>query len=132
MNGLKSLKMATITQYEERARELILQNRRVTINEIAKQLTISITSAYSVVRGNLQFHKMCAKDLTDEHKCMCFDICSRHLARYCEEGDNLLIWIVTGDDTWIHHYEPETRLVQHEAEAPVICCKEILDATISR
>jgi hypothetical protein len=40
---------ATTLQNEERARELILQNRRVTVDEIAKQLDISIGSAYSVV-----------------------------------------------------------------------------------
>jgi hypothetical protein len=45
------------TEYEERGRELILQNRRVTVNKIAKQLNINIVSAYSVVHDNLQFHK---------------------------------------------------------------------------
>jgi predicted transcriptional regulator len=33
--------------------QLILQNRRVTVDEIAKQLNISIGSAYSVVHDNL-------------------------------------------------------------------------------
>jgi transposase len=75
---------ATTAQNEERARELIFQNRIVMVDEIAKQLNISIGSAYSVVHDNLQFHKVCArwvpKELTDEHKCMCLEICSRHLA----------------------------------------------------
>jgi len=31
------------------------------------------------------------------------------LARYREEGDNFLQQIVTGDETWIHHYEPESK-----------------------
>jgi hypothetical protein len=60
---------ATTTQNEERARELILHNRRVMIHEIAEQLNISIGSAYSVMHDNLQFHKVCArwvpKELTD-------------------------------------------------------------------
>jgi transposase len=63
---------ATTALNEERARELILQNRRVTVDEIAKQLNISIGSAYSVVHDNLQFHRVCArwvpKELEDEHK----------------------------------------------------------------
>jgi hypothetical protein len=62
---------STTSQNEERARELILQNRRVIVNNIAKQQNISIGSAYSVVHFNLQFHKMCVslvrKKLTDEH-----------------------------------------------------------------
>jgi hypothetical protein len=36
---------ATTTQNEERARELILQNRRVTVDKIAKLLNICIGSA---------------------------------------------------------------------------------------
>jgi hypothetical protein len=97
---------------EESARELILQNRRGTIDEIAEQLNISIGSAYSVVHDNLQFHKLYArwvpKELTDEHKRMRLDICSRHSARRREEDDNFLQRIVTGDETWIHHCQPQT------------------------
>jgi transposase len=44
---------ARAAQNEERARELILENRRVMVDEIAKQLTISIEFAYSVVHDNL-------------------------------------------------------------------------------
>jgi hypothetical protein len=53
--------IATAAQTEETAGELILQNRKVTVDEMAKQLNISIGSAYSVVRNNLQFHKVCAR-----------------------------------------------------------------------
>jgi hypothetical protein len=104
---------ATTIQNEERARELILQNRRVTVDEIAKQLSISIGSADSVVHDNLQFHTVCArgvhKELMDEHKHMHLDICSRHMVHYCEEGDNCLQQIVTGDETWVDHYQPEIK-----------------------
>jgi hypothetical protein len=48
----------TTTWNEERARELILQNRRVTVDEISKQLNIGVGSAYSVVHDNLQFHSV--------------------------------------------------------------------------
>jgi hypothetical protein len=92
----------TIAQNEERARELFLQNRR----EITKPLNIiSIGSGYSVMHGNLQFHKACArwvpKELTDEHNRMYLDIYSCHLACYCKEGDNFLQRIITGDETWV-------------------------------
>jgi hypothetical protein len=96
---------ATTTQNEERAREPILQNRRVTVDEIAKQMNISIGSAYSVVHDNLQFHKVCArwipKELMNEQKRMCLDICFHHLAYYREEGGIFLQWIITGDEIWV-------------------------------
>jgi hypothetical protein len=104
---------ATTAQNEERAKEMSLQNRRVTVDEIAKQLNLRIGSAYSVVHDNLQFHRVCARwvstELTDEHKHMRLDIFYRHLVRY-REGDNFLQRIVTGNVTWVHHYQPETKL----------------------
>jgi hypothetical protein len=79
----------TTTQNEERAMELVLQNRWVTVDEISEQLNISIGSAYSVVHDNLQFHKVCArwlpKELADEDKCMRLDIYTHHLAHYCKD-----------------------------------------------
>jgi hypothetical protein len=60
------------------------------VENIAKQLNISIGSACSVVHDSLQFHKVCARwvpnKLTDEYKCIHLHICSRHLACY-HEGD---------------------------------------------
>ena len=36
-------------------------------------------------------------------------VCAELLARYEAEGDNFLSNIVTGDETWVHHFEPETK-----------------------
>jgi hypothetical protein len=95
----------TTAQNEERARDLIFQKRRTKVDEIAKQLNISIGSAYSVIYDNLYFHKVCArwvpKGLTDEHRYMPLDICSSHLACCHKEDDNFLQEIVTGDETCI-------------------------------
>jgi hypothetical protein len=44
----------------------------------------------------------------DKHKSTCLDICSRHLARNREEGNNFQQQIITGDETWVHPYQPET------------------------
>jgi len=72
---------------------------------------VSVGSAYSLIHDSLNFSKVCArwvpKELTEERKRKHLDVCSRHLARY-REGDNFLQQIVTGDETWIHHYEPES------------------------
>jgi len=46
--------------------------------------------------------------LTEEHKRYRQHICSSLLERYNREGDNFLNRIITGDETWVHHYEPET------------------------
>ena len=104
---------ATTTRNEERTLELIHENRRITVEEVAGRLNVSVGSAYSLIHDSLKFSKVCArwvpKELTQECKHKRLDVCSRHLARYREEGDNFLQQIVTGDETWIHHYDPESK-----------------------
>jgi hypothetical protein len=37
------------------------------------------------------------------------DICKRLLDHCGAEGDHFLERIVMGDETWIHHYKPQTK-----------------------
>jgi hypothetical protein len=36
-------------------------------------------------------------------------VCTDLLQRYALEGDAFMNSIVTGDESWAHHYEPETK-----------------------
>jgi hypothetical protein len=125
----------TSAQNGERARELIPLNRRVAMDEIAKQLNISIGSAYSVVHVNLHFHKVCvwlvSKNLMDELKRMRLDICSRHwlviakkLTVFCNGSSQAMKPVFT-----TANQRPSE---EHAREASVLCCKEIQDATFLR
>jgi hypothetical protein len=33
----------------------------------------------------------------------------QHLLRYADEGEDMLNRIVTGDESWVHHYQPESK-----------------------
>jgi len=85
---------ATTTRNEEGTLELIHENRRMTFEEIAGRLNVSVGSAFSLIHDSLQFSKVCSrwvpKELTEDRKCKCLDVYSRHLAHYREEGDNCL------------------------------------------
>lgn len=65
----------------ERARDMVLLNRRVTIDEVAHCLQISHGSAYEIIHNRLSFHKVCArwvpKQLTELHKQTRLDICQK-------------------------------------------------------
>ena len=104
---------AMTSRNEERTLELIRENRRMTVEEVAGRLNLSVRSAYSLIHDSLKFSKVCArwvpKELAEERKRKRLDICSQHLARYREEGGKYLQQIVTGDETWIHNYEPESK-----------------------
>ena len=63
----------------ERARDVVLLDRRLTIDDVAHVLQISHGSAYELMHNKLRFHKVCArwvpKQLTDVHKQTRVDIC---------------------------------------------------------
>jgi histone-lysine N-methyltransferase SETMAR len=85
---------------------------RITTRELAALLGTGKGSVDKII-PNLGYSKVCARwvprSLTEEHKEQRKIICSELLARYEAEGDNFLSIIVTGDETWIHHFEPETK-----------------------
>lgn len=36
-------------------------------------------------------------------------LCLQRLSRYADEGEDMLNRIVTGDESWVHHYQPESK-----------------------
>ena len=94
---------ATTDEKPEEGRAIILTDRRVTIEEIALQMGISQSTAFSLVHDILGFHKVAARwvpsHLTEEHKRNRQHICSSLLEQYNREGENFLNRIITGDET---------------------------------
>jgi hypothetical protein len=85
---------------------------RITTRELTAILGIGKGSINKIIH-RLGCSKLCARwvpqSLTEEHKEQRKIICSELLARYEAEGDNFLSTAVTGNETWIHHFEPETK-----------------------
>ena len=92
--------------------DLIKSDRRVTLDEIATKLDISHGTVYAIVREKLHFSKVSCrwvpKMLTDDHKMQRLMASRASLRRYRKEGDAFLSRIVTTDETWVFHYEPES------------------------
>ena len=93
--------------------DLIKSDRRVTLDEIATKLDISHGTVYAIVREKLHFSKVSCrwvpKMLTDDHKMQRLMASRASLRRYKKEGDAFLSRIVTTDETWVFHYEPESK-----------------------
>nr|CAI5841024.1 unnamed protein product [Callosobruchus analis] len=64
-------------------------------------------------KEELGYRKVCARWvprlLTAEQKLNRLQVCERLLARFREEGDPFLTHIITCDETWVHHYTPESK-----------------------
>lgn len=99
----------TIAQVDQ----LIRQERRIGIDELAELVHISHGSVHTIIHDHLGYRLLCAswmpKILNDRQKTERFGAALTHLTRYHNEGDAFLSAIVTGDESWCHHYEPETR-----------------------
>ena len=70
-------------------------------------------SAYSIVHDDLGYREVCSRwvprQLSDDHKCAWQMICQEHLDHHACEGDTFLPQIVTGNESWMYHYEPESK-----------------------
>ena len=106
----------------EDAHAMILGNRRVTIDEVANHFEISHGSAYDIIHNRLGFRKVCArwvpKELTEEQKNNRVAICQCLLDRYANKGEAFLTRIVTGDETRVHHFAPESKRQSMEWKHP--------------
>ena len=93
--------------------DLILAERRITVEEIAQQLDISTGAAHHIIREVLKLSKVSCrwvpKMLTPEYKQNRLDISRKLLDRFHKEGETFLQRIITCDETWAFHYEPETK-----------------------
>jgi hypothetical protein len=38
----------------------------------------------------------------------------QHLLRFADEGKDMLSWIVTGDKSWVHHYQSKSKRASME------------------
>ena len=94
-------------------RELILQDRHVTYREIEASLGISSTRMHSILHEHLAVKKICSRwiphNLTITQKQARVDWCKEMLEKFDHGASKDVYKIVTGDETWIYAYEPETK-----------------------
>jgi len=103
---------AVTPRNEERLYQLIRANRWITTRELCTELNIGCSALETMV-ATLEYRKVCARwvprMLTQEHKELRMQNCQDLLNQYEAEGDSFLDRIITGDEKWCHHYEPESR-----------------------
>ena len=97
---------------------IVKENRHVTVNKIAAHLDMCHGSAHRIAHNVLQFHKVSAswvrRQRTAELNERRFDACRELLERFEAEGDGFLGRIVTGDETWVHYHQSETKKASKE------------------
>jgi len=91
---------------------LILQNRRLTIREIAEDVGITFGSCQAILTEKLNLHRVAAKFMprvwTEDQKANSVNISQELLDRVTID-ENFLKTIVTGNETWVYGYDFETK-----------------------
>ena len=96
-----------------RVESLIKKDPKMTYAEIQDIMKISSGSLTRILHDCLGVRKRCARwvphNLSEEQKLGRVDWCT-HMLRKFDRGRSPRVWdIVTGDETWVYQYDPETK-----------------------
>ena len=108
--------------------------RKYTVQEIEELSGIHSSSVLKILCERLGLHKICVcwvpHLLTDKQKQSWVRLASQVIEKYDKCDPSHLEGIVTGDETWIYHFQPNSKAknkvwVSSEGDRPVIarCCK---------
>ncbi len=96
----------------EAVRQIVNADRRITITDIQDQSGLTRGTVHKILKKDLQMSRIAAKfvpkDLNQEQLDARVEICSDWL-RKAEADMTILDWIVTGDESWVACYDPETK-----------------------
>ena len=105
----------------DQVRKKVLEDRRVTIQEIVGEVGISAGSVHTILTEDLNLRRVSAKFvpklLTEQQKELRKEIAEDMLD--CANHDPEFIQtIITGDETWVYGYDPETKFQSSQWKHP--------------
>lgn len=105
---------ATTAQNINKIRKLVSEDARFTVREIARKVGISIGAVHSILKKHLKMNKITARWiphlLTEEQKRLRLKTAKTLLKMYPKYNSRSFAAVVTGDETWVHFYEPRRKL----------------------
>ena len=104
--------MSTTNENTEAVTKIIMENRQITIREVAEDIGISVGSCHAIFSDILGLKRVAAKFVP---KLLNFDQKARRMtiAQEIFNDDNddpdLLKKVITGDESWVYSYDVETK-----------------------
>ena len=92
---------------------LILDNRRMTYRKIAQETNLSVGTLNTIIHEHLHFRNVSARwvprqlSAFDRHRRV--EGCTELKEHFDREGQDFLDRIITCDETWVHHFTPESK-----------------------
>ena len=99
------------------------QDARLSVKDIASCTGISKGSVQTILKKRLDFRKVCTRWvphlLTEEQKTQCLK-CTRELLKtYKGCNSRVISYLLTGDETWVHMFEPQRRADNQEIKRTI-------------
>jgi hypothetical protein len=102
-------------------REKIRADRRLTIQEITEEVNISFGSCQAILTEDLVMRRVATKFvprlLSDDQKSWRLEVCDE-LKQRVEMEPHFMTRIITGYETWVYGYDPETKLQSSQRRSP--------------
>lgn len=94
-------------------RRMIETDKRVTYQQIRTSLGIGMSQVHKILHEHLAVRKLCARwiphNLTEAQKLRRVDWCREMIQKFNGGDSNAVFDILTGDESWIYCYDPETK-----------------------
>jgi histone-lysine N-methyltransferase SETMAR len=103
---------STTDENVQKAQAIIDRDRRATVRDIAEELGMGSATAHSILVNDLQLTKLCARwipRLLTATQMEARVIVAKANLKRADKDPNFLERLLTVDETWIHHFDPESR-----------------------
>jgi len=104
-----------------KVREAILADRRQTIHDVCEIVGLSYGTAQRILADNLNMRRISVRFvprlLSDDQKALRVSVC-RELKQQARGDSNFISNIITGDETWVYGYDPETKQQSSQWKSP--------------
>ena len=96
----------------DRVERLVLNNRRIKVAELASECGISNGSVYTIIHEHLGMSKVSVRwvprNLNMQERQQRVESSQELLKVYNTNPEDFHTRLVTGDETWLHHWDPDT------------------------
>ena len=103
-------KSASCKEIVSKIKEIIEGDARFTVLDIARKVGISLSTVHLILKKHLKVRKISARWvphlLTDEQKRQRVKVAKKLLQMFPKYGKKQFANVVTGDETWVHYFEP--------------------------
>ena len=103
-------KSASRKEIVSKIKEIIEGDARFTVRDIARKVGISLSTVHLILKKHLKVRKISARWvphlLTDEQKRQRVKVAKKLLQMFPKYDKKQFAIVVTGDETWVHYFEP--------------------------